>query len=517
MKKILKAFSLLTVFLGGLILASCKKDTTGIVGELSCETTRNSIEVTVEFEQNEHLTSGAATATVKLYDEEESYKNSKALDVSNGISATTKFESLEFDTKYILKLFVSFEGIEEEIDSIEASTKNTGDTVETAIEISTAEQFLSIASDKEAYYKLTADIDLADSSSVRLGKTNDEFKGYIDGNGHKISNINLATDNEYAGLFGIAKNATFKNLILENVTFKNESTSVKNFGALIGYGENVTIENVTVKNLTASITKTNTAQSMYGGLVGVCTTTGNKKSEIKNSSVDNAEFTFAEFRVTKDSNSGFGLFIGKIEGNTVISDSNSNATASVKYRYSNPGTLNVGGFAGICNSSELISNSYAIAEITVLRNNYAFQGINVGGFIGINGSGDINLDGVFAKADITVISDVEANEEKALENKLAANTYVGGLIGKANRSSKGVKNSVYQAKENGIKIVSKVDEDANVYAGLISGNLGSVSTTDVYSLTELISLVDGMNKVEASVDATKVSVLSEALQAKINE
>lgn len=517
MRKILKSFSLLAVFLGVLILAACKKDTTGIVGELSCETTRNSIEVTAEFEQNENLTSGAATASVKLYDEEEIYKSSKGLDVSNGISATAKFEALEFDTKYILKLFVSLNGVEEEIHSIEATTKNTGDTAETAIEISTVDQFLNITNDKEAYYKLVADIDLTDKASVRLSKSSDAFTGYFDGNGHKISNINLATDNEYAGLFGLAKDATFKNVTLENVTFDNKSTTVKTFGALVGYGENVTIENVTINKLSAEITKTNTSLSVYGGLIGVSTTTGNKKSEIKNCTVNESTFNFNEFRVTKDTNSAIGLFAGKLEGNSVVSDCGASANLTVKYKYSNPGVLNIGGFAGICNSSEFISNSYTIADIKVLRNTYSFQGINAGGFVGVNGSGDINLDGVFAKADITVIADVDADETKALDNKIATNTYVGGLVGKANRSSKGIKNSVYQALENGIKVVGKVDDDTKVYAGLVAGSIGSAVATEVYSLSELISLVDGMNKSEALIDAAKVSVLSEALQAKINE
>lgn len=516
MKKYLKAFSLIALFLGVLILTACGKETTGITGELTCETTRNSISVTAEFEQNDNLTSGAATASVKLYDENEEYKSTKNLTVSNGINATCKFDSLEFDTKYILKLFVSLDGIEEEIDSVEAKTKNIGDTADKPIEIATADEFINISYDKEAYYKLTADIDLTEKTSVRLSKSSDAFLGHFDGNGYTIKNINLATDNEYAGLFGLAKNATFKNFTLENVTLDNQSTTVKTFGALIGYAENVTVENVTVKNLTATSVRTNTSQSVYGGLIGVCTTTGNKKSEIKNCVVDGAEIKFDEFRVTKDSNSAIGLFVGKLEGNSLVVDSSTTANLTVKYKYSNPGILNVGGFIGICNSSEVVQNCYSIADINVLRNTYAFQGLNVGGFIGINGSGDVNIDSVFAKADIKIISDVDADEEKALENKLATNTYVGGLIGKANRSSKGIKNAVYQAKENGIKVVSKVDDETKAYVGLIAGSLGNITPTDVYSLTDLISVIEGMDRTEAVVDASKVSVLPESLQAKIN-
>lgn len=516
MKKILKFFSLVAVFLGIMILAACDKDSTGIVGELSCETTRNSIEVTAEFEQNEKLSSGSAKASVKLFDAEEQYKNTKSLSVSNGISGKVTFDNLEFDTKYILKLFVSLDGIEEELDSIEATTKNTGDTAETAIEISTVEQFLNIENDKEAYYKLVADLDFSEKTSVRISKSGNAFKGSLDGNGHKISNVKLATDNEYAGLFGFAQNATFKNITLENVTLENSSVTIKVFGSLVGYAENVTIDNVNVKNSNVSVTgKTNTGQTLYGGLVGRATTTGNKKTIIENCSVEEATITFKEFRATKDTSSAVGLFAGLLEGNTTVDNCYVEATTSVNYKYSNPGVLNVGGFVGICNSADSIKNSYAISEIEVVRVDYAFTGLNVGGFAGANGSGNMNIDGVFAKSDITIVADKD--EEKATSNKLATNTNVGGLFGKVVNSSRGIKNAVYAAKEAGIKVVGKTDDKTFANVGLVYGELAVSNVENLYAISDLLSASEGMTITESTVDASMVSVLPEALQAKINE
>ena len=53
-----------------------------------------------------------------------------------------------YKRKYILKLFVSIDGFEEELDSIEATTKNEGNSMETAISIKTVEAHRASIMDK---------------------------------------------------------------------------------------------------------------------------------------------------------------------------------------------------------------------------------------------------------------------------------------------------------------------------------------------------------------------------------
>ncbi len=94
----------------------------------------------------------------------------------------------------------------------------------------------------------------------------DEFKGTLDGNGHKLSNFSLIHDSmarvsmlQYnkngAGLFRAMDGATVKNLVLSNVTMETNSNNTSDpaqmygfAGILAGAARNSTIENVRVEN-----------------------------------------------------------------------------------------------------------------------------------------------------------------------------------------------------------------------------------------------------------------------------
>ncbi|MEC0090706.1 InlB B-repeat-containing protein [Paenibacillus macquariensis] len=115
------------------------------------------------------------------------------------------------------------------------------------------------------YYKLTADIDLMDYAAgdgwMPIGKEYyNEFKGNMDGNGFKITNLKInKTNSDSVGLFGrIGYEGKISNLSLENISvIGSNSYSV---GGLAGYNGG-TINN----SYTTGITK---GLNDIGGLVG---------------------------------------------------------------------------------------------------------------------------------------------------------------------------------------------------------------------------------------------------------
>ncbi|WP_176525799.1 InlB B-repeat-containing protein [Bacillus sp. AFS001701] len=119
-----------------------------------------------------------------------------------------------------------------------------------------------------------------------VGSLSTPFSGTFDGNGYTISNlhVNVASDQPvYAGLFGYAKNATIKNVTMENSeilannTSFDSNTSVAYAGSLIGFGYNVTITNcVTSGNVTADAN----FKGYAGGFVGFIDSDYNKVSTI---------------------------------------------------------------------------------------------------------------------------------------------------------------------------------------------------------------------------------------------
>ncbi len=122
------------------------------------------------------------------------------------------------------------------------------------------------------HYKLMSDFNLdgwpLQNSLFGSYQQNKPFTGILDGNGHKLSNINITRADGYAGLFGYISRKTgnetaagVKNLILDNVTIET-SAAGDVAGCLAGYIYDGFIENCAVRNGSVLC-------SMYaGGLAG---------------------------------------------------------------------------------------------------------------------------------------------------------------------------------------------------------------------------------------------------------
>jgi hypothetical protein len=125
---------------------------------------------------------------------------------------------------------------------------------------------------------LMADLDLTGVTWTPIGSgayyTSTVFKGYFDGNGYTISNLNLQVDtnqnaSEYYGFFGSTYKAYLNHIVLSNVTIDvmiSDTTQSQNMiGILAGTTDRGTIKDITVDG---SVTVVTYGQTYVGGLIG---------------------------------------------------------------------------------------------------------------------------------------------------------------------------------------------------------------------------------------------------------
>lgn len=120
------------------------------------------------------------------------------------------------------------------------------------------------------YFKLTADIDLANSQWTPIGNKTTHFKGNFNGNGHIISNLAIGTSVSrnialaYPGLFGYIEGNTVKNVGVVYVNlYCASSDGNPRIGAITGYNSG-TIDSCYAKNIFIS----NTSTGVAGGIAG---------------------------------------------------------------------------------------------------------------------------------------------------------------------------------------------------------------------------------------------------------
>lgn len=126
--------------------------------------------------------------------------------------------------------------------------------------VSDVETFNSIRNNLSACYRLTADIDFQDETITPMGTSTKAFRGEFDGDGYSISNFSIDSAASYAGLFGPAVTAKFKNLKIERGKVKTLSGFYT--GVLAGYIEDCILDNIHLTDITIS------ANQYTGALTG---------------------------------------------------------------------------------------------------------------------------------------------------------------------------------------------------------------------------------------------------------
>ncbi len=126
---------------------------------------------------------------------------------------------------------------------------------------------------ESANYSLTADLDLSGHNWVPIGNqatTSSGFQGYFDGNGHIISGMS-AEHGQSAGLFGVIRGATLKNLRVSGdaSAVTTSTTGFVRSGGVVGIAENSIIINCYHSGNVISDTKQqNFNASGSGGIAG---------------------------------------------------------------------------------------------------------------------------------------------------------------------------------------------------------------------------------------------------------
>lgn len=275
--------------------------------------------------------------------------------------------------------------------------------------INSCAQLQDIANTPNSQYdtfELTQDIDCAGTDFDPIGPSGTDwniFKGVFDGNGHKISNLNIEASTAYAALFEEAEQATFRDLTLESGEVVGNGGSAQGTAALVGHAR----LGITLTNITSHINVTGDA--LVAGLVALAELEGvdstvtnvhadgtvagpNTGSEAAGGlfghidAINGAELTVVRSAFTGSVTGGVGvgglvgMFYMQEDGDTGMTIRDSYASGSVS------GKTYVGGLVGSVDPNVNTSNSAGTSYTTFTRtyavNSIAATNDYMGGFVG---------------------------------------------------------------------------------------------------------------------------------------
>ena len=118
-------------------------------------------------------------------------------------------------------------------------------------------------------HQLVNDIDCNDDDFTPIGSKTSPFKGYLEGNGNTISNLNINnSDSDYTGLFGYIKKDAEKskdNIAIQNLKIDNITVLGKDYtGSIAGAIKGASIKNIEIFN-----GKVEGSSVYVGGLFGL--------------------------------------------------------------------------------------------------------------------------------------------------------------------------------------------------------------------------------------------------------
>ena len=241
-----------------------------------------------------------------------------------------------------------------------------------AYTINTVDDLKTVSMDLAGTFTLNADLDLSGENWAPLGTDSAPFTGTFDGNGHVIKNLTYnSSEANKIGLFGVAKDATIKNLGLENVNiyahdnvagllgFEKTNCTISgcyvtgkisgrdHVGALLGGGDAGTVTNITDSYAVAYVYS---RESQAGGLVGIT----------KDVTIDRCYFAGHVY----DNNNCIGGILSLVDGgsSTVIK----NSFVAAPYVVSPNAWHGKGRILGTPDGKPVtLQNNYALADMKV--------------------------------------------------------------------------------------------------------------------------------------------------------
>ena len=228
-------------------------------------------------------------------------------------------------------------------------------------------------------FKLTKDIDLGGHDWTAIGTEESPFKGTFDGGDKTIKNLNIVVTEgkegkAYLGLFGYAKDATIKNVTVENayinVACLDIDHSQGHIGAVTGSLEGTsTIENVTVKgDIQIYATQDANGASRVAVVAG-----GNAYGNVTMKNVH----VIANAGSYLKANNNTGALAGQLQGKLVFENCSSNIDVTVNKFFA-------GGLVGIAAGDSKFINCHTTGDVAVVagREGRAHDQYRVGGIAG---------------------------------------------------------------------------------------------------------------------------------------
>ena len=315
---------------------------------------------------------------------------------------------------------------------------------------------------RDKFFKQTADIALTGAwkpigifGKNAYGYGNRPFSGTYDGNSKTISGITINDTASYSGLFGLARGATFKNMVVKNSKMSVGAIA----GALAGMMDSTKVENCTIEGVEIK------GSERVGGLVG----------EAKYVTVTNVSVTGSV-----GGSNNIGGILGSAQNGTLTNLTNS---ASVTGSSTVGGV--VGGFSSVGEQS----------SISMVMNNGTVSGKkDVGGVVATLSNTKFEKSG-----NTGVVS--------ADESQLSS---VGGVIAVA--SNKSVVNELFNKGNVTVKkvqVVGGVIGSMKTITGTNMFNLGEVSG-NASNIGGLAGIIDGETSLQFAYNAGKIPNVNNA-------
>ena len=339
--------------------------------------------------------------------------------------------------------------------------------VEEPIYINSLTDFEIIRNNLNGYYILNKDLDFDKILYEPIGNSNNPFTGVFIGNGHTITNLSIAREKEYTGMFGNTKGAYIVDFSLRSsgivgtdytgiigkaygsyissiINYNNTIDGEKYVGGIIGYGNyNYIDKTINLSNVFG--------ENYVGGIVGYSANSLIKESYNQN---------------TINSSNNAGGISGYINNTKIYLTNNSGTINS---------STNVGGIAGYATAFE-IKNSYNTASLT---------GINVGGIIGY-----VLEDSILSTLDRTYNT-----------GNISGTTY-GGLIGNITGENYSISNN-YNFSSNAL-----IGTTFNKYTNTLVRESSSKSSSNSYTNFDFTSVwyMDAIAKLKVLEEASSIEI-----------
>ncbi|MCH5156717.1 MAG: InlB B-repeat-containing protein [Clostridiales bacterium] len=324
----------------------------------------------------------------------------------------------------------------------------------------------------DAYYRLMVDIDMSNETFTPIGDSADNaFSGDLDGNGHKISGINVkrtVRNQGIIGLFGYTYMAIIHDLNVEySYSLECYAASASVYaGGVVGYAINTNFTNVTSTGTMETALMSDTT-TYLGGIAGLLKMDSDSNGTLYIAYVENCNSSLTTTIVDEDKAEGgslesamLGGLFGRIYSYGAVAIVNCATSGSIH------GGKYTGGLVGYLDNNVSIIDSLSSATVQPTASEVCY----VGGLVGMASGDALILDSVFTGA-------VYGKQATSA----TYTSYTGGIVGYSTEddymwyytAGLAVVNSYYTGRITNSKgtIVSKVGSSATFTEDLLFNTL----------------------------------------------